>query len=277
VVKAMTNSQPTRPDAVRPPTLDDAADVLERAIPRVTALLRAVPSGAQRVPHLDWTIAETAAHLWQGVTMYAGLLEGRPHAWTDIDRRPETNAAMLAEIQERDPTALAALIERDAAPMAAGFRAYGAKPITFVFGTPASATTALAAIADEFLIHGWDIAQAVGVPWLITPADAIVLTRAACEILPMFVAPEAANFQGTYEISLRGGPIITMSFSDGRLTFAEGKATRPDCRISTNPSSFLLSAYGRLGRWSPAFKGQILAYGRKPWLALRLPSLIRQA
>lgn len=112
--------------------------------------------------------------------------------------------------------------------------------------------------------------QAVGVPWPITPADAIVITRAGCEVWPMFVAPEAANFQGTYEVSLRGGPIITWSFSDGRLTFAEGKATRPDCRISANPSSFLLSAYGRLGLWSPAFKGQMFADGRKPWLALRL-------
>jgi uncharacterized protein (TIGR03083 family) len=276
VANAMTNSQPTRPDAVRPPTLDDAADVLEQAIPRVTALLRDVVHGAQPVPHLEWTIAETAAHLCQGVTMYTGLLEGRPHSWTDINSRTETNAATLAEIQERDPTALAALIERDAPAMAAAFRAYGAKPITYLFGEPASATTALAAIATEFLIHGWDIAQAVGVPWPIAPADAIVLTRAAPQILPMFVAPEAAHFQRTYEISLRGGPIITMSFSDGRLTFAEGKATRPDCRISANPSSFLLSALGRLGLWAPAFKGQMLAYGRKPWLALRLPSLIRQ-
>jgi Mycothiol maleylpyruvate isomerase N-terminal domain len=135
VASAITNSQPTRPDAVRPPTLDEVADVLERAIPRVTALLRAVPDGAQRVPHLEWTIAETAAHLWSGVTMYAGLVEGRPHPWTDIDSRAETSAAILAEIQERDPTALAALIERDATPMAAAFRAYGAKPITYLFGT----------------------------------------------------------------------------------------------------------------------------------------------
>ena len=273
---AITNSEPTRPEAVRPPTLDDAAEVLERAIPRVTALLREVPNGAQRVPHLEWTIAETAAHLWSGVTIYTGLLEGRCHPWTDVDSRAETSAADIAEIPERDPTALAALIERDAPTMVTAFRAYGAKPITYVFGTPASATTALAMMASEFLIHGWDIAQAVGVPWPITPADAIVIIRGTCEVWPMFVAPEAANFQGTYEVSLRGGPIITWSFSEGRLTFGEGKASRPDCRISANPSSFLLSAYGRLGLWSPAVKGQMLAYGRKPWLALRLPSLTRQ-
>ena len=186
---ATTNSEPTRPDAVRPPALDEAADALERAIPRVTALLRDAPYGAQRVPHLEWTIAETAAHLWSGVTMCAGLLEGGSHPWPDIDSRAETNAAIIAEIQERDPTALAALIERDAPPMAAAFRAYGAKLITYLFGTPASATTALAGIATEFLIHGWDIAQAVGVPWPITPADAIVITRAGCEVWPSSSRP----------------------------------------------------------------------------------------
>src|ERR1700758_3519402 len=88
---ATTSSEPTRPDAVRPPTLDDAADVLQRAIPRVTALVRDVPSGAQRVPHLEWTIAETAAHLWTGVTVFTGLLEGRSHPFRDIDSRAETN------------------------------------------------------------------------------------------------------------------------------------------------------------------------------------------
>lgn len=272
----MTNSEPTRPHAVRPPTLHDAADVLERAISRVTALLREVPDGAQRVPHLAWTIAETAAHLWSGVTIYTGLLEGRGHPWRDMDSRAETSAADIAEIQERDLTALAALIERDAPTMVAAFRTYGAKPITYLFGTPASAPTALAVLAGDFLIHGWDIARAVGVRWPITPADAIVVTRGFCEVIPMFVAPGAANFRGTYEVLLRGGPAITMSFSDGRLTFAEGRATRPDCRIWANPSSFLLCGYGRLGLWSPAFKGQMLAYGRKPWLALRFPALLRQ-
>ncbi len=87
---AMTNAEPTRPDAVRPPALDDAADALERAIPRVTALLRDVADGSQRVPQLEWTIGETAAHLWSGVTMYAGLLPDAPMrgaTWTAARKR----------------------------------------------------------------------------------------------------------------------------------------------------------------------------------------------
>lgn len=272
----ITNSAPISGDAVRPPALEDAVDVVERAIPRVTALLRGACDGTQRVPHLEWTIAETAAHLWSVVQIYAGFPEGSRHPWRDVDSRAQTSAAIISDIDERDPAALAALIERDAPPMIAAFRSHGARPITYIFEKPASTATALAGLAGEFLIHGWDLARTVGVRWPIASADAVLVTRASCAVLPMFVAPGAANFEGVYEVCLRGGPVITMAFNRGRLTFTEGRVPRPDCRISANPSAFLLCAYGRLGLWSPVLTLRLLAGGRKPWLALRLRSLLRQ-
>jgi len=48
-----------------------------------------------------------------------------------------------------------------------------------------------------------------------------------------------------------------------------------DCRISADSAAFLLVAYGRIGQLGPILRGQLIAWGRRPWTALRLNSFIR--
>jgi hypothetical protein len=48
---------------------------------------------------------------------------------------------------------------------------------------------------------------------------------------------------------------------------------RPDCTIMTEPVTFLLIALGRRGATEALARGKVLAWGRKPWLALRFPAL----
>jgi hypothetical protein len=37
----------------------------------------------------------------------------------------------------------------------------------------------------------------------------------------------------------------------------------------------MLVGYGRISQWGPMGRGKLLAYGRKPWLALKLSKLLR--
>ena len=43
-----------------------------------------------------------------------------------------------------------------------------------------------------------------------------------------------------------------------------------DCHVSADPVALLLVSYGRRSQWVPVLTGKLLAWGRKPWLGLRL-------
>ncbi len=74
---------------------------------------------------------------------------------------------------------------------------------------------------------------------------------------------------------MRGDGALTFRFGDGSLTVDAFDTSPVDCRISADPESFLLVAYGRIGLVKPAATGKMLAYGRKPWLALTFKNLLR--
>ena len=67
-----------------------------------------------------------------------------------------------------------------------------------------------------------------------------------------------------------------MVFDDGGMTV---EASRPrqkvDCHLSVDPAAFLLVAWGRISQWQAIPKGQLLAWGRRPWLGLQLRGLVR--
>ena len=74
----------------------------------------------------------------------------------------------------------------------------------------------------------------------------------------------------------RNAPRATLSFADGVLTVRPEPATEPvDCHICADPAVHLLLSYGRIGPVRPALTGRIVAWGRRPRLALVLPRLFR--
>ena len=50
----------------------------------------------------------------------------------------------------------------------------------------------------------------------------------------------------------------------------DGPAADADCRISADPSAFLLVNYRRRAPWRYVSTGRIVAWGRRPWLGLGL-------
>ena len=100
------------------------------------------------------------------------------------------------------------------------------------------------------------------------------MLASALPLLPLLVDPSTtADVRASYDLRVRGGPQDGVVIRDGRLTV--GADDGPvDCHVSADPVALLLVSYGRRSQWVPVLTGKPLAWGRKPWLGLRLTSYL---
>ena len=89
----------------------------------------------------------------------------------------------------------------------------------------------------------------------------------------MVVQEKAGNAR--FEVNLRGDGRVCMVFTDGSFSVESTPQGPVDCHLSVDPAAFLLVAWGRISQWSAIPKGQLLAWGRKPWLGLQMRSWLR--
>ena len=93
-------------------------------------------------------------------------------------------------------------------------------------------------------------------------------------ILPVLVNPQTTrDVVATICVRLRGASAIPLRFDHGTLTI-DREINRFDATVSVDPVGFLLVAYGRSSQWSEIARGRIVAWGRKPWVALKLASYL---
>ena len=177
---------------------------------------------------------------------------------------------------ERDPAAAADRIEEFAGAIWPAFRAMSSDETFEWFGElKIPAYTAPAIIATEALVHGFDVARAEEQPWPIDSESARLAVRGLFPLLPEYVNRAAAyDVRVCYELRLRGGPPVYLTIEDGVLSVDETPPRPVDCRLSVDPTAYLLVGYGRTSQWGAALKGQIVAWGRKPWLGLKLGKMI---
>jgi uncharacterized protein (TIGR03083 family) len=257
----------------------DAA--LRSAATRLGHLVRSVSDPQARVPGLQWTIAETAAHVVCELRDYVGFAAGRSAAPTvDGARSPSeraaiVNAEQLRTYPERDPAVLAAALSPAVDAFLAAASARPADEHTTVSnGLPMTAATMTAALLGEQLLHGWDIARAARKPWTIPRGEALHVIAGVLSMVPDYLDRERARGRHIgYELRMRGGPRYRVAIDDGaaRVTAA---GERVDCVISANPVAFLLVGYGRVSQVGQVLRGRIVAGGRKPWLGLAFGQLI---
>ena len=129
---------------------------------------------------------------------------------------------------------------------------------------------ALATMVAELLIHGRDVAAVGSTPWPVAADDASAIIANIAPLLPLLVNPATtADLEAVVRVRLRRGPQLDLAFDHGTLTLGAGDR-RPAVTVSADPVAFLLVAYGRASQWSAIARGRLLAWGRRPWLALRL-------
>jgi uncharacterized protein (TIGR03083 family) len=258
---------------------DQIAVAVEAAMGRVCALLRSVPNPDARAVG-TWTVRDVAAHLASGTRLYMGIILGEGSPYTRLDGIADFNAAGVAAIPDRDCKALADRLQSAVADFVAAVRTTPGDPeVAWHAGIQLPVSTVAAVLLGEALIHGYDIAQASRRPWLIPPTHACLVFSGVMVMLPYFVnRAAAAGVRASFDIRLRGekGPRVQLAFDDGTLHASTGPVGSVDCHVSADPTAFLLVMYGRQGTLRPALTGKVFAWGRKPWLAFRMPSLLQR-
>jgi len=128
----------------------------------------------------------------------------------------------------------------------------------------------------ECLVHGFDIAQAQGETFEIASHDAALAAKGVSPLTRHYVDPVTAkDLEAVFRLHLRGQGAMDFIFDHGALEIEDASARRADVYISADPASFLLTGYGRLPLWKPLLRGRLISWGRKPWLALRFPKLLK--
>jgi uncharacterized protein (TIGR03083 family) len=276
-----------------------ARAALGEAVDRVTALLRTVTDTA--APALgDWNLGELAMHLSQVWLVVPGLARADlselhelipsvagtagDSVVRDIWDLGDTTVLGVQSDLERDLCVLADRIEGRAAQ----FVAYldGRTPeeprAWLVEGACVTLQMLTCHLLSETITHGYDIARAAGRPWDIAPAHAaMVLNGFIVQVLrtidpSALVDPErAGQATATYELRIRDSATYHFVFDGGQLHVEDPSPRRVDCHISADPVALLLLMWGRRSQWQAIGRGQLRAWGRKPWLGFQLRAMIR--
>ena len=245
---------------------------------RTSTLIRSITD--PEAPALGvWTKGQLAAHLTHVYEVDLDLLNQVPPPLDDLADLGELTQAKVRDEAVCDPPALADRVERAAAGFLAVARTMtGAEPRLWVGGVKVTATALAGHILNESMVHGLDLA---GRRWKITQRDA----RLAFEgfICPMYRSlgrPEfavnqarAAGVRATYDVRIRGGGRLFFTFENGGLVIEDPSDRPVDCHLWADARAIMLLAWHRTGLAGPVLKMQVFPWGRKPWLAFRLPGL----
>lgn len=254
------------------------------AAPRFSALIR----GARKpdAPALGaWDVTEVAQHVSHAVDVVTAMSQGGGNLLEDIWDMPNFTRVMVAgeghrplgEIADRFDASIEKFLIAMGTASAAGDDAVRS---WVVAGTEMPPSSLTCHILNELTVHGRDIAKAEGVPWPIKRADATL-------ILDGFLYPSLNNLGGAmlsdkgahkrarFEIALRGAGKSWFNFDDGRFSIETARQGPVDCHLSVDPEAFLLVAWDRISQWPAIGQGKLFAWGRKPWLGLRLRSWLR--
>ena len=223
---------------------------------------------------LAWTLGEASLHLAGGPARYADVVRGRALPEPTIDLGP-VFAQRIAAQPERTPSLLARQLE-------ANTRRYLAETAQLPATHPGSllrrVTIELAAqsaiLLGEFVVHGLDVARSIGRRWPIDPVHARLIIAAVTALLPRYVDRAAADgLTATYQVHLRGGPSFQSASTAAPPRWPPPHAGAADCRLTADPVTFLLVVYGRRSQWPGILRGQLRAWGRRPWLGPRFQRL----
>jgi hypothetical protein len=238
----------------------------------VAALLRSAGNPDIQIPGAEWTVREAAIHLVNFSAVNADVATGMPSPRLSLKKAhvAADNLRRIADVPETDPDKLARLVLDgvDRFLEATAGRS-GDVEVTWHCGLKLALAELAGVELAELVLHGYDMATAVGYPWPIDPLHALVVLNGYGPAFRLVVNEERARgLNAGFGIELRGGPAFTARFVDGQYQVEPADSGPVDCTISADPVAFLLVGSGRLDPVTAVALGLLSAGGEHPEVAL---------
>ncbi|MGI9022093.1 MAG: maleylpyruvate isomerase family mycothiol-dependent enzyme [Acidimicrobiales bacterium] len=263
--------------------LAETRHALEQVGAEVAELLRSLPDADAPIRSSDWTVRDTAVHLADDLRNNTATVVGAPQhfdlggAVRTAERMTTLNARAVKVTSVTDPRALADLVTGAVTDFVKATEGRdGTEALATPWygeGTGLDLDAMACVMLGEVVVHGYDMARAAGRSWPIEPRHAALILCGVADMLPMYVDPAAAaGVRATYDIRIRRNLAFSVVVDDGEAT-VHSSSGAADCHISADPVALLLVAYGRRSQWGPILQTKMLAWGRRPWLALSFRGL----
>jgi hypothetical protein len=259
---------------------DELRDRIRRARDSFDRLIRTADPHA-RVPGLDWTVHEVAAHMLSMAHRYQAVAQGRefrrathPRELDDINRAElEALMAPIPEIADRVD---------DLAPVIDAFfdtcsndRVYELHCGAFVDGITAQTNW-----LGELVLHGRDVARAIRAPWKIDERDMLLIARGLMQYGdgPGYLrAGVASGTDVCVALEVAGARPYVIHIHHGAIEMRDRRPDdRPDAVLRMRASTLCDMIYQRIGPVTSARRGLMIVGGRRPWKALRLQSYLER-
>ena len=270
--------------APAPVDLAQARAALAAVVPRLTRRKRSITDPTRHAIGV-WSAGDVAVHLanaWELIPALAARRVASP--LRELRELEALTRVTVARESDRDSHTVADRIDAAAAEFNAAMgRAdeSGTAP-WLVQGVDMPLAVFACHLLSESLVHGDDIARAERRTWPIERRHAALAVDGFAVPVMRALPPSAmvdqrraAGLQACFDVRLRGGRSTVIAIDNGALTIDPPAARPVDCHLSADPTAMLLVMYGRRRLWSAVGRGQIIAWGRRPWLAPRLRTALR--
>ena len=250
-------------------TFERACAAVRDVLPRLTDILRTRPDPAA-VAVGSWTLGDVAAHLSHVMDKDTAAVAQEPLPGIPLrpDAVAELTEEMLAADAERDPGALAGRLDQRAKAFVE--LAPPDRPVAWIGGIEIPASAVACHLLLETLVHGYDVATAAGMPWLIDPAHAALAITGG--VVPIIRASPQSwissrrdpSARARVQIRLRGHTRFVLDLGDTLSIEMPPGDRHCGTYVSADPGALLLIMLGRVSPIRALLHGKVLAWGRRP-------------
>jgi hypothetical protein len=243
-----------------------------------------------KIPQSEWTIGDMAAHVIVTQKILTSLINGKQspyiknknifiiEAGQNISREyiANINKIFLSKYTQRNGSILAkAFIDE--------FQSFIKESETIkdnkVFKThygEMDISVLLSYSLTHLLIHGSTSAKTLHKPLPVTMANTgLTIPFMKAIMIKLYDKKAAKNFTGNFVLALKGSETFVLLCTPKGLCISNVLPESVDCSLQMDPLTFFLISNGYLSQWKALVLGKVFLSGKKPWLALKLPTLFK--